>query len=277
MSIPLRAIDAWAADVILYYRILASLVVIWLFIGLFRRKQWRADQRYLRAISRPERHKLVLLTVLASLFIMGNWFTFIYAVNHISVQSAAFAYMVCPLLTTVGAYFILKEELTRIKKVALGIALISVLMLAQGSLVEVIWSLSMALLYAMYLITQRVIRNVDKLNVLAVQITICSILIAPVLLTGQYPAPSDGVFWTNIIVIATLFTVVPLYLSLYALNGIPSSTVGILIYVNPIFGFAVAILYFGESVDAFKIVAYGILVAAVIIFNWEILRKMLRR
>lgn len=277
MSIPLKAIDTWPAEDILYYRVLTSLAVVWLFIVCFRRRQWRRDVHYWRSIGRAARRRLAALIVLASLFILGNWFTFIYAVNHISVQSAAFAYMVCPLLTTMGAYFILKEPLSPLKKVGLAIALISVVMLAQGSFTDVLWSLSMALLYALYLIIQRVIRHVDKLNVLAIQVTICSILILPLLVMTGRAVPDAPLFWTNMLVIATLFTIVPLYLSLYALNGISSSTVGILIYINPIFAFAVAIGYFGETVDPFKLVAYGILLIAVVLFNWEMIRGLLRR
>lgn len=277
MSIPLKTIAGWPADDILYYRVLASLVVIWIFIAIFRRKQWRADHRHLRSLGRAARWRLAWLTVAASLFIMGNWFTFIYAVNYISVQSAAFGYMVCPLLTTLGAYLILKEELTFLKKMGLGVALVSVLMLAQGSLVEVFWSMSMALLYALYLITQRVIRNVDKLNVLAVQLTICSLLAIPILLFVQHPIPAEAVFWTNILLIAILFTIIPLYLSMYALNGISSSTVAILIYINPIIAFAVAVIYFGESVDTVKLLAYAILMIAVVLFNWEMIQSMIRR
>src|SRR5690606_14399744 len=142
---------------ILYYRILSSMILIWTFILLFRRKQWRADRNYIQAMGPTEKKRLLGLTVLASLLIMANWFTFIYAVNYISVQSAAFAYMICPLLTTVAAFFLLKEELSRLKQAGLIVALVSVLMLVQGSLIEVIWSVSIALFYALYLVVQRVI------------------------------------------------------------------------------------------------------------------------
>ncbi len=214
--------------------------------------------------------------VLASFLIMGNWFTYIYAVNHISVQSAAFAYMVCPLLTTLAGYLILREGLSRLKKIGLVIALVSVLMLAQGSLIEVIWSVAVALLYALYLVVQRVIQYVDKLNLLAVQITLCSLVTIPLLLMGGSGLPEATVFWWNITVIAVLFTIIPLYMSMYALNGISSSTAGILIYINPIIAFAVAIFYFHEPVSLTRLTAYGILLISIVLFNWEFVRGMLR-
>lgn len=272
MSIPLRAIREWSSFDILNFRILVSCLLIWIFIFIFRKKQWAADRIYIRSLSNPDRKRLFILTLIASFLIMGNWFTYIYAVNHISVQSAAFAYMVCPLLTTLAGYLILKERLSSLKKLGLVIALISVVMLAQGSLIEVVWSVAVALLYALYLVVQRIIQHVDKLNLLAVQISLCSLVILPFMILSGNDLPQASVFWWNITVIAVLFTIIPLYMSMYALNGISSSTAGILIYINPIIAFAVAIYYFHEPVSTLKLIAYAILLISIVLFNWEFVR-----
>ncbi|WP_257666520.1 EamA family transporter [Parapedobacter tibetensis] len=277
MSIPLREIKEWPSEDILYYRIFVSVVLIWLFIFIFRKKQLRADIKHLKHLPQRGRNRLLWLTAAASLLIMGNWFTFIYAVNHVSIQSAAFAYLVCPLLTTLAGFLILKEGLSTIKKISIGIAFASVAMLARGSFQEVCWSVGIASLYALYLVIQRVIQQVDKLNVLAVQLTICSMAILPFLLWQQHPVPLDPKFWLNIVVIAVIFTIIPLYMSMYALNGISSSTVGILIYINPIIAFAVAILYFHERINAQQLLAYFVLLVAVFLFNWGTLRKVLHK
>ncbi len=277
MAIPLREIKVWPAEDILYYRIFASGTLIWLFILIFRKKQLRADLRHVRNLPRSLRQQLMWLTLAASVLIVGNWFTFIYAVNHVSIQSAAFAYLVCPLLTTLAGFLILKEDLSTIKKISIGIALISVAMLAQGSLYEVSWSVGIASFYALYLVAQRVIQQVDKLTVLAVQLTICSLLILPFLLWQHHPLPMEPKFWLNIIVIAIIFTIIPLYMSMYALNGISSSTVGILLYVNPIIAFVVAVVYFHERIYPYQLLAYLVLFVAVFLFNWGTLRKVLHK
>src|SRR5690606_21733862 len=102
MAIPLRAIQQWPSEDILYYRIFVSTALIWPFMLFFRRRKLNDSVRYLQSVSPKRRRQLASLTVMASLLIMGNWFTFIYAVNHVSIQSAAFAYLVCPLLTTLS-------------------------------------------------------------------------------------------------------------------------------------------------------------------------------
>src|SRR5690606_14870515 len=140
----------------------SSLIVIWIFILVFRFAEIRRDWLWLKELSKIERNRLLRLTILSSILIVGNWFTFIYAVNRISIKSAAFAYLVCPLITTLAGYFFLKEKLTRRQWVSLGIATGSVLMLAHGSFVEVIWSITIASFYATYLIIQRILQDIDK-------------------------------------------------------------------------------------------------------------------
>jgi len=60
-----------------------------------------------------------------------------------------------------------------------------------------------------------------------------------------------------------------LFLNLYALKGINSSVVGMLLNINPIIGFTLATWVFHESNSPLQIVAYGIIFSAVIVFNWK--------
>lgn len=274
-SIPLRNLKAFPSEEILYYRIFTSVVFLWATIALFRRKQLSADWAYIRNATVGTQRTVAVQIVAATVFLMLNWFTYIYAVNHVSLQSAAFAYMVCPLLTAFGGFVLLKEELSRLKLISLGIALLSIIFLATGSLVEVSWSVVIAVLYALYLIIQRKMQHLDKLNVLAVQIGLAVILMLPFYLTRHGAIPEGIWFWGNISVVALFFTIVPLFLSLYALIGIPSSTLGIIIYVNPIIAFAVAIFYFGEHIDSHKVFAYLLLLSSVFMFNWGIIKDMI--
>ncbi|WP_316746564.1 EamA family transporter [Pedobacter gandavensis] len=274
-SIPLRNLKAFPSEEILYYRIFTSLVFLWIAILVFRKKQIRKDLDYLAGLSRKDKNTVALQIAASTVLLTSNWYTYIYAVNNVSLQSAAFAYMVCPLITAFGGFILLKEHLSKLKLISLAIALGSIILLASGSFVEVMWSVIIASLYAFYLIIQRKMQNLDKLNVLASQIALAVILMLPFYLFQHGGIPDSAWFWSNIIVVAVFFTIIPLFLSLYALIGIPSSTLGIIIYVNPIIAFNVAIFYFGEQVDSNKLIAYLLLVVSVIVFNWSIIKDIL--
>lgn len=273
-AIPLRNIKGFPSEEILYYRIFTSLILIWTVILLFRRKQLNTDIAYVKAVTKKQRITYLWQILCATVFLTLNWYTFIYAVNNVSLTSAAFAYMVCPLLTAFGGFVILKEQLSTLKLISLIVALISVVFLATGSLRDVIWSVVIAAFYAGYLVIQRKMQGIDKLNVLAVQFLVACIILLPFFLYQYNGFPQSGWFWIHILIIAVVFTIIPLFLSLYALIGIPSSTLGILIYINPIIAFAIAVFYFGEAIDIHQVYAYALLLFSVILFNWNLIRTI---
>ncbi len=273
-SIPLRNLKAFPSEEILYYRIFTSLIVIWVAILLFRRKILKEDIRYYQSVLPKEKKNIIYQILGATVLLTLNWYTFIYAINNVSITSGAFAYMVCPLITAFGGYLILKETLSKLQLISLAVACVSILMLATGSLIEVTWSVIIAALYAFYLIIQRKMQHLDKLNVLAFQISLAVLLMLPFYIYHHEGFPEGLWFWSHIVIIAVLFTVIPLFLSLYALIGIPSSTLGVIIYLNPIIAFTVAVLYFDEKINMPQLLAYLLLLFAVFLFNWSLIKDI---
>ncbi len=267
MSIPVRWIRGYPAEDILYFRIITALLVLWVYLLIFRRKMLVADIRKFGRLSQADKLRQTGLMILASALIFGNWFTYIYAVNHVSIQSAALAYLTCPLITAAGAYSMLKEKLNGWQKIALFIAFSSVCLLARGSLNDVLWAITIASCYAFYLIVQRVSTGFDKLNQLVLQLSICALCVIPKLIYNHHTIPNEPLFWGTIVLIASLFTIIPLFLSMYALIGISSTTTGVLLYINPLIAFTLAATYFQEPVQPIKYIAYGIIFIAIILFN----------
>lgn len=274
MSIPLRNIKGYLPQEILYYRIFVSIIMVWSVILLFRRTALKNDLTFLASLPRSKKLQIALLTILSALLITGNWFTYIYAVNSVSLKAAAFAYMVCPLLTAVCGFVILKEQLTKTKIVALLIAFISILLLATGSLHEVLWAILIASFYALYVIVLKVIKGIDKFNFLGVQLILSGLMILPLYFSHPNILPADPFFWSHIFLIAIVFTIVPLFLNSYALLGMPSSALGILIYLNPIVAFTVAFFYFKEKIDIHQLFAYLLLLFSIVIFNAQLLKNL---
>lgn len=275
MSVPLRNIKGFSPQEILYYRLFISIIVVWSTILLFRKKALQTDLNFIRSISGKEKSKLLLLTFLSAVLITGNWFTYIYAVNSVSLKSAAFAYMVCPLLTALCGFIILKEQLSKAKIIALLVAFVSIALLATGSLHEVLWAVIIASFYALYVVVLKVIKHIDKFNFLGVQLIISGLLLLPMYLTGSAPFPTDTFFWSHIFLIAIIFTIIPLFLNSYALLGMPSSALGILIYLNPIVAFGVAFFYFKEKIDMHQLFAYLLLMLSIVIFNIQLIKSLI--
>jgi len=277
MSIPLRNIKGFPPQEILYYRIFVSILMVWLTTAFFRRAALRKDILHLKTLSTQKRTRLFLLTILSAFLITGNWFTYIYAVNSVSLKAAAFAYLVCPLLTALCGFIILKEQLSRPKIIALLLAFISIIFLASGSMHEVLWAVLIAGFYAIYVIVLKVIKDVDKFNFLGVQLIISGFIMLPMYLLNSSPIPDTTFFWSHIFLIATVFTIIPLFLNSYALLGMPSSALGILIYLNPIVAFTVAFFYFDEKIDVHQLFAYLLLLISIFIFNLQLIKSLVKK
>jgi chloramphenicol-sensitive protein RarD len=109
----------------------------------------------LKNLSASERKRSLLLTLGGGALLTANWYFFIFAMNHISIKAAAYAYLICPIITTVLAYFFLKEKLKLHQWLAVLLSVVSCGILAFGHWVDLFYSLVVAFSYAFYLITQR--------------------------------------------------------------------------------------------------------------------------
>jgi len=276
-SLSLRSIKDYPSLNILIFRVFTALLLTSLIIIIFRKASFKNDLNFIKSLTKKNRNQLLLKIFYSSVLVTLNWFAFIYVINHVSVQAGAFAYMVCPIITAVFAFIFLKEELSRIKWISIALCIVSIVMLGMGFITEVIYSVVIAALYAGYLIIQKRIEGLDKLNVLLVQLIISCVFILPFTFSESLVVPHDFHFWTQIVIISLVFTIIPLFLSLYALKGLPSSTMGVLIYLNPIVAFIVAFVYFDEAINLQKVIAYSILLVSVILFNKNFVFGMIKK
>ena len=266
-SFVLRPLHHYPSPDILFYRIFFCVILMLVINLAFRRTVITEAKANFTALPSIQKRKLILLIIGSSLLLMANWFIFIYVMNHISVKAASFAYLVCPILTTVFAYFILKEKLSVLQWASVLVSIAGCVLLSLNNFADVFYSIIVAATYALYLIIQKKIWGIDKFLLLSVQLVISGILLLPFYPFYSGPVPAELSFFGYITIIAILFTIVPLFLNLYALKGISSSAVGILLYINPVIGFLLAAFYYHEAISALQIVASGLIVLSIVIFN----------
>ncbi|MGV3460108.1 MAG: EamA family transporter [Flavobacterium sp.] len=276
MSLGLKPIQAYPSLDILFYRVFLCIILI-LIINLgFRRQVIKTDLATIKAMPKPQRRKLLAAIIVSGLLLTSNWYLFIYVMNHVSVKTASFAYLVCPIITTIFAFIFLKEKLTGIQWFAVLVSVAGCVLLSLNNYMDLFYSLVVASTYALYLIIQKKITSLDKFLVLTAQMLITAVVILPFYPTMSGPLPQNPVFYMYIGIIAVMFTIIPLFLNLFALKKIKSSTVGILIYINPIIGFMLAALYYGEDVTALQIISYALIIISILVFNSALFTKKVK-
>lgn len=270
-SLALKPLANYPSLDILFYRIFFSVAIMGLLNVLFRRKNLKENWTTFTLLSHQQKKKSILLTIIGSILISLNWFVFIYVVNHVSLKAASLAYMICPILTTVFAFFILKEILSKWQWLAVLVSCVGCGLLAINHLEDLFFSFIVAATYALYLISQRNNNHIDKFLSLSIQLAIVALLILPFYPNYSGVVPGSALFYIYLLIIVLFFTITPLFLNLYALKGINSSTVGILMYINPIINFSIAVFIYKETVTLPQVVSYFLIFLAILIFNEKLL------
>jgi chloramphenicol-sensitive protein RarD len=276
-AIPLRALKEYTAGDILYFRILFSLLVLMVIIFGFKRKSLREEWLKVKGLTSGDRKTVITLTLTGGALLTVNWLTFIYIVNNINIKTASFSYLICPVITAILGYVLIKEKMTPLQWIAVGLCALSCILMGISSALELGYSMLTAFTYALYLISQRKNQGFDRMIMLGIQVLFSFLILSVFVKYLVHAVPVTYEFYALILTIAVVFTVFPLFLNLFALNKINSATIGILMYLNPIFNFSIAFIVFNERVNVIQLVGYAIIAVALVLFNYPNFKKITSR
>jgi chloramphenicol-sensitive protein RarD len=266
-SLVLKPLHAYASLDILFYRVFSCAVIMSIISILFKRRKIKDNLRILQSLPKRERRIIICLNIGASIFLTANWFSFIYVMNHVSVRATSVAYLVCPILTTLLAYFILRDKLNSLQWFSVALSCLGCLLLSYTNMSNMLFSTIVGFSYACYLISQNKNNGFDKFLVLNFHIFLSAILLLPFYPAFSGPIPSDFKFYFYVEIIAVIYTIIPLFLNLYALMHISPSKVGMILNINPIIAFALSGIVYHEPLGSIQLLAYVLIFLAVIIFN----------
>jgi chloramphenicol-sensitive protein RarD len=275
-SLVLVPLHAYSSVDILFYRVFSCALLMLLITILFRRQKCRDSLQLFRSLSPLKKRRVLTMNIGGSIFLTGNWFSFIYVMNHISIKATSLAYLVCPIITTLLSFFLLHDKLTKLQWLAVALSISGCLLLSYADITDMFFSMIVGFSYACYLISQREDAGFDKFIILTFHIVLSSFILLPFFPAFSGPAPVQLKFYAYIEIIAVFFTIIPLFLNLFALRGMNPSTAGMLLNINPIIAFILATTFFHEPISALQIAGYTIIFMAVIVFNARQIFKLPR-
>ncbi|MGO4904275.1 EamA family transporter [Flavobacterium sp. W20_MBD1_R3] len=270
-SFALKPLHNYPSLDILFYRVFFSAITMVLINLIFRRAVLQQNWNHFKTIPPKQQKSVILLTLGGGVFLSSNWFVYIYVMNHVSVNAASLAYLICPIVTTVFAFFMLKETLSKWQRIAVAISVFSCVLLSFNHFQDIFYSLITAATYALYLVSQRKNTDLDKFLSLTIQLIFTALVLLPFYPKYSGAVPVEPLFYGCMFLIVIFFTIIPLFLNLYALKGINSSSVGIMIYINPIINFLLAIFYYNEQVSSLQLFSYFLILVSIVVFNEKLL------
>ena len=208
----------------------------------------------------------------AGALVVVNWSVYVYAVLAGHTTDAAIGYFINPLVTIALGLVVLRERITPIQMIALGLGALAVLILVVGQRSVPITSLTLALTFGLYsLVKKDVAARVDPLAGMAIE----TAAVSPLLLgyyaylaatsstsfhtiTSSDEAGASWVVHLALLVGAGALTMIPLIMFASAARGLTLGTMGFLQYLGPTLQLLVAVFIFHESVPMIRWIAMGI-------------------
>jgi chloramphenicol-sensitive protein RarD len=228
-------------------------------------------------VARTVRDWHLLRGLLATtLLIATNWLVYVLAVTGGQVLDASLGYYMCPLVSVVLGVVVLKERLTRVQIMAVGlVALAVVLLIATLGVVPKV-ALFLAASFGLY----GLFRKRLPVAPAAALFLECALLLPVALLLlawfagrGELVGPAAAPWTFFLLAMAGVVTVGPLLLFGMGAKRLRLTTVGLLQYITPTMLLVEGVLWFGEALNPWRLLAFALIWAALALYTWEGLRQ----
>lgn len=269
-----KQLAAYDATEIIGHRIIWTFLCLLVVLIVTKRWQWIETLK--------QNPKWLGLTFISGLIIATNWLTYVWAVNADRILEASLGYFIGPLVGVALSMILFKERLRPLQWVAIGFALLSVVIQVAllGSLPWI--SLVLAFSFSTYGTIQRQtpFTAVDAMF-------IETALLVPICLWWFWQADvvsSQLSFWFTpniwLLMLAGPVTLIPLLLFNKSTKLVAFSILSFMNYLTPTFIFFLAVFYYKEAFDLQRLAVFGLIWLGLLLFSIDLWRhrpsKMLK-
>ena len=216
--------------------------------------------------------KAVSTMAVAAFVLAANWLIYVYAVETNQVLEASFGYFINPMVNVAIGMVLLGERLNRWQGVAVAIAVVALCIQAVGLGGVPYIALSLALSFALY----GYLRKTAKASAIT-GLFIETLILSPVALVyllvtfaidGNVGVHADP-YTLFLLMLTGPATAMPLLLFAFAVQRLRLTTIGMLQYIAPSIQFVLAITFFGEHLNAVRLVSFGLIWLSLIVYTTD--------
>ncbi len=223
--------------------------------------------------------RTIAMATLTAGLITVNWGVYVWAVGSGRALETALGYYINPLFSVFLASLLLRERLSRGQWIAIGFAVIAVVILTidAGGLPWV--SLALTFSWGFYAFFRKTL-PVGPNQGFFLEVAILSVPAIPYIIYLQ--ATGQGHFGTTRfldvvwLMSCGIVTAVPLLMYANGAKKLRLSTIGIMQYIAPTMIFVIAVFFFDEPFSFYKLIAFCFIWAALVIYSAPMLRNVYR-
>ncbi|MFG6446419.1 EamA family transporter RarD [Microbacterium sp. P07] len=246
------------------WRIVLSLVFCAVLLAVVR--GWSALWRIVR------QPRLLGLTALAGALIYVNWQVFLLGTLSGHVIETSLGYFINPIVTVLLGVLVLRERLRLTQWIAIGIAVIAVVVIIVGYGTFPWIALSLAASFGFYgLVKKKIGPAVDAVSGLTLEsawlLPVALIQLAVVAATGGLTLFTAGAGHATLLLLAGVFTATPLLFFAAGTRRAPLSLVGLLQFVAPILQFITGAWLLGEPMPPERWIGFALVWVALLVLT----------
>ena len=225
--------------------------------------------------------KHLLLLCISGALIGFNWILLFEAYNYTSVATATLCYYTAPIIVLIAAPFIFKERFGLKQGLCAACALVGMVFVSgvlKGGEIAVkgiIFGLSAALLYASVILINRRLGSLSAYDKTIVQLAAAAIVILPYTLIAEDMSFSAFSLKTVILllVVGIIHTGVSYALYFNSIGDLPTQTVAIFSYIDPVVAIILSALVLKEPMGVWEIIGAVLILGAAVACELPIKRK----
>jgi RarD protein len=214
--------------------------------------------------------KNLLKLILSGIALGLNWILLFQAFTYTTISYATLSYYCAPLFVILLTPIVLKEKLTKIKIVAVIMAMAGLFLILNTNSVHtgnlhnhtigILYGLSGAVLYAGIILTNKFIKSLSSFETTFAQLVMAAIVLsAYVLYQNTLDFTEISLHWPLILTIGIIHTGIAYFLYFSSIQKLSGPYIAVLSYIDPISAIIMASIFLGETITIVQVLG-GLLI-----------------
>jgi drug/metabolite transporter (DMT)-like permease len=224
----------------------------------------------------PHGSVLLKLIGMGAIGYVGQTFAYLTALKYASAGLVALLLYLYPIFVALLAALVLREPITRLKGLALGLALLGTVLTvgpAGGQMMGILLAVAGAVIYSIYIIVGTgVMKQASAIQSSAVIFAAAGMSAGVLMLANGPQLPTTGQGWAAILGIVVIATLIPVTAFLAGLERIGPTNAAMLSTLEPVVTVLLAYWWLNETLTPVALIGGGLILIAVLLLTQSELR-----
>jgi drug/metabolite transporter (DMT)-like permease len=226
---------------------------------------------FVRREGLPRGSVLLRLIGMGALGYVGQTFAYLTALKYASAGLVALLLYLYPIFVALLAAQVLREPITEVKRLALGLALVGTALTVgpmSGQLIGILLAVTGAVIYSIYIIVGTdVMKHVSAVQSSAVIFAAAALSAGLLMMVNGPHLPATGEGWVAIGSIVVIATLIPVAAFLVGLKRIGPTNAAMLSTLEPVVTVLLAYWWLNEMLTPVALIGGGLILIAVLLLT----------